>query len=110
MRHDAEFVVNRFRWGGFGLTVGMDEQGLAEYLVGIGNNPARTRRIFERLRDAHPSDSDDVAFEYVQRAPDRLLRVLKAADPGLIELLVDLMESGYTSRSEREAIERLRSI
>lgn len=109
MANDAEFVVNRFRWGSFGLTASMDEEGLAQYLIRMGNNPPRLKRIFERLRDAHWSDSDDVAYEYVRRAPDSLLRSLKGSDRTLIDLLIQLLESGWTSGSEREQINRLRA-
>ncbi|MFO0012886.1 MAG: hypothetical protein ACK553_09100 [Planctomycetota bacterium] len=110
MQHDAEFIVNRFRWGSFGLTASMDEVGLAEYLIRLGNNPTRVKPVFERLRDAHPSDSDDVAYEYTSRASDSLLRSLKGSSPSLINLLIELMDSGWTSSEEQEAILRLRAL
>lgn len=110
MQTDAEFVVNRFRWGSFGMTANMDEAGLARYLVRIGNNPPRLRGIFERLRDAQSSDSDDVAYEYCTQASDALLRAVKAADPGLIGLLVQLMEAGWTTSSENAQIARLQRL
>lgn len=110
MQNDAEFVVNRFRWGSFGMTANMDERGLARYLIRMGNNPPRIRAIFERLRDAHWSDSDDVAFEYCALATDALLRGLKAGDGGLITLLIALLESGWTSGGERVQINRLEAL
>lgn len=110
MQNDAEFVVNRFRWGSFGLTANMDERGLARYLLRVGNNPPRLRRIFERLRDAHWSDSDDVAYEYCRIAPDTLLRQIKAGDSALITLLIALLEAGWTSGSERTQITRLEAL
>lgn len=110
MQNDAEFVVNRFRWGSFGLTANMDERGLARYLIRIGNNPPRLRRIFERLRDAHWSDSDDVAYEYCRLASDTLLQQIKAGDAGLIALLISLLESGWTAGSERAQITRLQAL
>ena len=110
MQNDAEFVVNRFRWGSFGLTASMDERGLARYLVRMGNNPARLRGVFERLRDAHGSDSDDVAYEYCRLASDALLRGIKVADASLIVLIADLMEAGWTSGSERTQITRLEGL
>lgn len=110
MQYDAEFIVNRFRWGSFGLTASMDERGLADYLISLGNNPHRVTPVFERLRDAHSSDSDDVAYEYTSRAPDSLLRSLKTSSPSLIDLLIELMESGWTSSEEQEAILRLRTL
>ena len=110
MQNDAEFVVNRFRWGSFGMTANMDERGLARHIVRIGNNPPRVKSIFEHMRDSHWSDSDDVAYEFVQAAPDQLLRQLKTSDATIIDLLIELLEDGITFPSEEEAILRLRTI
>jgi hypothetical protein len=110
LRNDAEFVVNRFRWGSLGLTASMDEAGLAAFMVGIGNNPGRLKPILERLRDAHWTDSDDVALAYVQAAPDALLKALKLSDASIITLLVAMLDSGWTSADERAAIARLQGI
>jgi len=110
MQNDAEFVVNRFRWGSFGMTANMNERGLARYMIRMGNNPPRLRRIFERLRDAHWSDSDDVTYHYCAEAPDDLLRGIKTGDAGLIQMMVDLLEAGWTSGSERTQITRLEAL
>ncbi len=110
MQNDSEFVVNRFRWGSFGMTANMDERGLARHIVRIGNNPPRVKSIFEHLRDSHWSDSDDVAYEFVQAAPAQLLRQLKTSDATIIDLLIELLEDGITFPSEEEAILRLRTI
>ncbi|MGL6210935.1 MAG: hypothetical protein ACRC14_14025 [Paracoccaceae bacterium] len=110
MQNDAEFVVNRFRWGSFGLTANMDEQGLARYMVRMGNNPPRLRGIFQRLQSAHWSDSDDVAYHYCAQASDALLRSIKASDAGLITLICSLLESGVTFPSERAQITRLQAL
>lgn len=108
-RHDGEFVVNRFRWGGWGLTFNMDEQGLAAFCVEQGENTRRLRSIFTRLRDAHPSDSDDVAVAYVNLLSDQRIARLKQADPGFIDLLIGLLESGAVFGDERAAARRLRA-
>lgn len=109
MKQDGEFVVNRFRWGGFAMTASMDEEGLAEFCIGLGNNPERLRRIFTRLEDAHWSDSDDVAYEYSSRASSALLRSIASADPGVICQLIRMLESGFTTWGEKEQIARLRA-
>jgi hypothetical protein len=104
---DAEFVVNRFRFGGLSMTASMDEEGLAAFLVQVGGNAQRVRRIFEHLRNKHFTDSDDVALAYVQAAPMALLQSLKRADPGLIALLIGLLKAGWTADDEKAAIVKL---
>ncbi len=110
MQNDAEFTVNRFRWGSFGMTASMDEAGLARYMIRMGNNPGRLRGILARLDSAHNSDADDVAYEYTTRASDSLLRQIKSSAPDVIATLIRLMDEGVTFPSESEAILRLRSI
>lgn len=108
-KHDGEFVVNRFRWGGWGLTFSLDEKGLARFCVEQGDNTRRLRAIFQRLKDAHPSDSDDVAVAYVELLSDARLARLKQHDPGFVEMLIGLMASGVPFADERMAIRRLRA-
>ena len=107
VQQDGEFVVNRFRWGSFGMTASMDEDGLAEFCVGLGDNTPRLRGIFDRLESAHWTDSDDVALAYVNKLSDIRLRTLARIDPAFIRQLVRLLKSGWTSRAEKRAIERL---
>lgn len=114
MKMDPVFVVNRFRWGSLGVTVSMDEQGLAEALIEMGRNFARVTRVLEHLKINHNSDSDDVALAYVQALQDkrRSLSTLGAAvkrDASLRKLLVSLMKSGWTSGNEQKAIAWLNS-
>lgn len=108
MRDDPAFVINRFRWGGWGMTVSMDEQGLADALFAMGTNMQRVYPIFRRLESAHPSDVDDVAVKYVQK-----LRASPTATPirgalkshaQLRTLLVRAMKGGWTSAEEKSAI------
>lgn len=113
MENDAEFVCNRFRWGSFGMTANMDEEGLADFCVRIGFNPPRLRAIFRRLQSAHWTDSDDVTHYYVdkmRRRHDATMRQLAQADRGFIELLIALLESGWTTGGEYEAIRYLRGL
>ncbi|MGL5008852.1 MAG: hypothetical protein ACRC6I_03155 [Paracoccaceae bacterium] len=110
MQNDAAFVINRYRFGGLQMTLDMDEEGLASALVKMGPNAPRVRRIFERLRDVHQTDSDDIAVHYVEAAPVSLLRSLKQADGGLIQLLIALLKSGITFADENRAIAKLQNL
>lgn len=113
MRDDAEFVVNRFRWGSFGMTASMNEEGLANYCAAIGNNPPRLKRIFQRLLDAHWSDSDDVANYYVdkmRRNHSSTLQAIARADRGFIEMLIRCLDEGYTTGGEYQRIDYLRGL
>jgi hypothetical protein len=96
------------------MTVSMDEAGLADALVAMGRNMPRVREVFERLRQVHPSDVDDVAKLYVEKlrsAPNGadMLRAIKA-DTMLHRLLIDVMEAGWTSGRERTAIDFLQAL
>lgn len=111
MDYDPEFVINRFRTGGLAATVNMDEAGLVKYLVKQGNNAPHIKRIFERLRDAHQTDSDDVAVLYVEALLDPQLKLLKDSDSCfLIALLIELLYSGITFSDEDRAIKRLQKL
>jgi hypothetical protein len=113
MQNDGEFTVNRFRWGSFGLTVSMDEVGLAKYCIGIGNNPPRLRGIFNWLKEANWTDSDDVSFEYVTRMRtqnDQLMRQIARADPGFVKLLIELLGAGWVTSGEQREIDYLKTL
>src|SRR5262245_20632350 len=66
LKCDPAFFVNRFRWGGLGVTFNMDEDGLAKALAAMGTNMRRVKSIFEHLNKKHNSDADDVAVRYVK--------------------------------------------
>ena len=108
--HDPEFVINRFRIGGWGVTFNMDEKGLAKFCAGLGNNTDRLSRIFTRLEKHHYSDSDDVAVLYVERLTDQQLGALQSADAGFVRLLIRLLEDGFVAGDERRAITRLKAV
>ncbi len=110
MERDAEFVINRFRFGGFGMTADMDEEGLAQFMVGLGPNTRRLRPIFERLSAVHTTDSDDVTVAYVERAPMSTLRSIKHSDPRLIDLMIALLRAGWTAADEQRAIVKLQGL
>jgi hypothetical protein len=113
LKDDAQFVINRHRWGGWGVTFNMDEDGLAETLVGMGDNEPRVRAIFERLDRKHRSDADDVACAYVKKMranPDRAAALQRMRRAPLIPLLIRLMDEGWTSAEERATIDFLRAL
>jgi len=114
-QHDAEFVINRFRWGSFRMTFSMDEEGLAQALVDMGVNPPRLKKIFQRLLDAHQSDADDVALLYVQKSRQKepQLRALAQADRELIDLLVECLTGGtfsWVTPEEKQAATYLKGL
>ena len=113
LEHDAEFTVNRFRWGSFAMTASMDEEGLAHYCVSIGNNPLRLKGIFSRLLDMHWSDSDDVAEIYartMRRQYPLVLQAIARADADVIRLLIRSLDEGYTTGAERAEKEYLEAL
>ena len=107
---DGEFVVNRYRTGGWGMTVNMDEKGLAKFCATQGTNTRRLRSIFDRLEKAHWTDSDDIAVAYVDLLTDAQLAALNQTDPAFIAQLIRLMRAGVTTSDERSAIARLRAL
>jgi len=110
LRDDAAFVVNRFRFGSFGLTASMNERGLAAALVEMGQNLPRVTAIFQRLDSAHNSDVDDIAELYVRGIENNqaLLNVVRR-DSRLRELLIQSLDEGVTFGGEQSAIDLLRS-
>jgi hypothetical protein len=108
---DPAFLVNRFRWGGLGVTFNMDEDGLARALAAMGTNMRRVRAIFEHLDAKHNSDADDVAVRYLDavRKSPAATAALKAERP-LVELLIRILDEGWTSAEEKQAIAFLRAL
>lgn len=116
LNDDAQFVINRFRWGGWGVTFNMDEDGLADALVAMADNEPRVRKIFERLDTKHSSDADDVALSYVKKmsaSPENravLKRMKVAPKAGLVPLLIRLTDEGWTSGEEKKVIDWLKNL
>ena len=110
LKDDPEFVVNRFRTGGWGMTFNMDEQGLANSLAAMGANMPRVRGVFEHLARNHKSDVDDVAVLYVKAIRGKPAAQALAADRTLVKLLIRSMDEGWTSGTEQAAINWLKSI
>ncbi len=112
--NDPAFVINRFRWGSFGATFNMDEDGLADALVAMKANLIRVHKIFEYLDKKHNSDVDDVAVLYVKKLRQSVfshmvLAALKQHMP-LRSLLIRVMEEGWTGSDERAAINYLKTV
>lgn len=113
MNQDAEFVVNRFRWGSFRMTASMDEKGLATYLTTMGNNPRRLKKVFEWLDKHHNSDADDVAVIYsklMRTKHSSTMTALARSDKSFIQLLIKCMDEGWTASDEKKEIEYLKSL
>lgn len=112
MKYDPEFVINRFRWGSFGFTADMDENGLTNALIKMGNNPDRLYKIFLRILSAHYSDSDDVANLYVRKmlakSPNTLSQMAKNS-PKLINLLIKCL-GGWKTSEEKKHIKLLKGL
>ena len=115
-RHDAEFVVNRFRTGGIGMTVNMDEEGLADYCLSLGGNADRLTTIFTRLKEAHWTDCDDVAEIYVRKmrlGQGALMQAMARSNPGLVQVLIDCLTGGtltWVSAGEKVEAEYLKGL
>ena len=111
LQDDPEFVVNRFRTGGWGMTFNMNEQGLADCLAAMGTNMERVWQVFDHLARKHNSDVDDVAVRYVNavRRNGGIAASLKVRRD-LVKLLRDSMAAGWTSAEEKDAIAWLNSV
>ena len=111
LKCDPAFVVNRFRWGGLGVTFNMDEEGLAKALAAMGTNTRRVLKIFEHLNKNHNSDADDVAVLYVdQVSRSPATKAALKAERSLVDLLIRMMDEGWTSAEEKKAIAFLRTL
>ena len=114
VKRDPAFIINRFRWGSLGMTFSMDEKGLAAALAQMDRNFPRVRQVFERLEQSHSSDVDDVAVEYVdivrKRSDAASFGAALKGDSALHKLLIRVMESGWTSSREKDAITYLKGL
>ena len=110
LKCDPAFVVNRFRVGGLWVTFTMDEEGLAKCLAAMGGNVKRVADIFEHLDKHHNSDADDVAVLYVGHLKkSAALATAVKSDKRLTDLLIKVMDEGWTSDDEKQAIAFLKA-
>lgn len=91
-------------------TMSFDEEGLAKDL--LNKSTQTVLEVFQRLDEHFNSDSDDVAEIYVNLVRTRggtSLQSLKNNRP-LIQLLIKVMDEGWTSDGEQACIDFLRSL
>jgi hypothetical protein len=113
LKDDAQFVINRFRWGGWGITVSMDKDGLASALVQMGNNEPRVSAIFHRLETNHKSVAGDVSEAYVRKMmsnPSSAALLKSMRNTPLVPMLIRLMAEGRTTAKEKVAIDDLKNL
>jgi hypothetical protein len=87
-----------------------DEDGIANALyVECGINMDQVLQIFKELDASYSTDADDVAVIYLQRAFRERGRVYEALklNQALRQLLIDILEDGYTGSAERQLINGL---
>ncbi|MDA1017685.1 MAG: hypothetical protein O3A00_24905 [Planctomycetota bacterium] len=91
-----------------------DESGLATAMyTELGQRTHMVRRLIERLDEHHNTDADDVVEIYVNRlrqADARPVRAAVATNKKLIDLMVKVLDEGYTTDGEYECIGYLRGI
>ncbi|MDZ4848958.1 MAG: hypothetical protein SGI77_06670 [Pirellulaceae bacterium] len=111
MRDDPRFIINRFRTGSWGVTINMDEAGLAKCLAAMQTNIQRVKSVIDFLDKNQNSDADDVAYLYVQEIKNSPpMKPALKADPNFVRLLIKTMDEGVTTSDERAAIQWLKSI
>ena len=111
LQDDPAFVINRFRTGMWGMTFNMDEKGLAECLVAMRDNRRRVTNIFQYLKDHNWSDSDDIAMEYIKLVRrNRGLELFLQTTPELKKLLIELLDAGWTTSEQYEAIDFIKKL
>ena len=91
---------------------GTDESGIAQALAReYSGNAAFTMRVFQSLDKDYNSDADDTALEYVKIARNNpsVLQLL-AANSQLRQLLIRLLDEGWTTSEETNAINFLRGL
>jgi hypothetical protein len=114
--HAAINLVRRFSKSPLAMTSvtsSMDEAGLAKAIYSeVGPNTVEVAKVFQILNSRRNSDADDVAEIYV-----KLLQANKGAalaavskDKSLQNLLIKVLDEGWTSAGEKQAIAFLRSL
>ena len=91
---------------------GVDEEGMAQALFTEHRlNLTFVERVFRSLNDSYNTDADDVALLYVEKVRrDPAMSQALALNVSLRNLLVQLLDEGYTDASEARAIQWLRSL
>ena len=111
MKRDPAFVVNRYRWGGLGVTFSLDTDGLAKCLAAMGGNFRRIKAIFDYIVDVHSYYSDDVALAYVNLIKTRpsILNGLKN-EKALKAAMIKALNTGWVTGDEKKAVAFLEAL
>jgi hypothetical protein len=100
--------------GNNSVTANMDEDGMARALYSqVSTDMRKVRDIFTRLDEHYQSDVDDIAEAYVnfvRSRPDGPVASALARDPQLVQLLIRVMDEGWTSEGEDSCIGYLRNL
>ena len=112
-----DFIIKHqkgIRFGNRNLkTIKMDEEKMAKNLiVEVGTNMRKVHDVFERLDSHYNADSDEVAKFYVNRVK-KTGNAIEAAlkeNKSLVNLLIKVMDEGYTDDDEAAAIQYLKSL
>jgi hypothetical protein len=115
-KRSAINFIRRFCDSPLGLTSvawNMDEEGLAKAIYQeLGPETVKVRQVFEELDQRRNADADDVAQIYVQLLSSRkgaVLEMVKTDGP-LKQLLIKILNEGWTSPDEQKCIDFLRSL
>ncbi len=103
----AQPLINQYT----SIWKGVDEVGMAEALSTKTNNPQFIKRVFSSLNDAYHTDVDDIAVKFVNIAKRKpaLRQTLRSAHD-LRHFLIQILDEGWTSRTDQMAINYLKSI
>lgn len=97
----------------FTSVFGVDEEKMATALyVEVQYELSKVKGVFAQLWDKYSTDADDVAVIYlkkVQRSNGATYHALRQ-NVGLRNLLIDILDSGWTSREEEDCIKFLRTM
>lgn len=94
-----------------GFWSGVDEAALAQTLATKNRSPQVIKRTFLSLNAAYHTDVDDVACHFVDIAKRKpALRETLRIDNDLRNLLIQLLEDGWTSRRDQMAINYLNTL
>lgn len=93
--------------------IGVDEEGIATSLFrDVRYELSKVKSVFVQLWDKYSTDADDVAVLYLKKVRNSNGATYQALkeDIGLRNLLIDILDSGWTSREEEEYIKFLRAM
>lgn len=95
-----------------GFFTGTDEVGMAQTLASEHHtDPLFTMKVFQSLNSDYYTDSDDIALQYIKAVRKNIkLQQALIRNNNLRELLIQVLEDGWTSAEEQKAIWYLQSL